>query len=123
MLSLPDSLKRLSEDASFRFVQWLSTCTEQRVARWQVCPHTMRTFIAGPHGPMLIQFVVNSAPQGPRSWRLFTITSSSGIELLRTTPPANAHADTPFVSAIDVLFLTVSNTHRLAMSTQEGLWI
>lgn len=112
MFGLPDSLRRLSEEASFHFVQWLTTRTQQRVAVWQVCPHRMSTFIAGPHGPMLIQFVVSSAPQDPHSWRLFTITSSSGIELLRATPTANVHTGPPLASAIDVLFLIVSNTPR-----------
>jgi len=105
MLGLPDSLKQLSEDASLHFVQWLITRTQQRFATWQLCPYRMRTFIAGPHGPMLIQFVVNSAPQA--RWRLFTITSSCGIELLRATPENAA-----FASAVDVLVLTISNTRR-----------
>lgn len=108
MLGLPDSLKRLSEDASLRFVQWLTSRTQQGVAQWQVWPHRMRTFIAGPNGPMLIQFVVDSAPQGPHTWRLFSITSSSGIELLRAAPPATVHAGTQLASAIDVLFQTAS---------------
>jgi len=113
MVGVPDCPKRLSEDASLHFVQGLTTRTRQHVARWQVCPHTMRTFIAGPHGPTLIHFVVDSAPpHGSHSWRLFALTSLSGIELLHAAPPANVHSGTPFASAIDRLFLTVSNTHR-----------
>ena len=108
MARLPDSLKPLSEDGSLHFVQWLTTCTRQHFARWQVCSDRMRTFIAGAHGPMLIQFVMNSAPQDTHNWRLFTITSPSGIELLHATRPANAQIGPLFASAIDVLFQTVS---------------
>jgi len=107
MLGRQDSLKGLSQDASLHFVQWLTTRTKQRFASWQVWHHGMRTFIAGPRGPMLVQFVGSSPPY---SWRLFTITSSSGIELLRATPPVNVHAVSLFTSAIDMLFLTISNT-------------
>jgi hypothetical protein len=107
---LPGSLKWLSEDASLHFVQWLTACAQQCFARWQVCPHTMRTFVAGPHGPMLIQFFVDSAPLGLQSWRLLTITSSSGVELFRDSAPANAKIGSRLASAIDMLFLAVSNT-------------
>lgn len=114
MLGLRDSLKSLSKDASLCFVQWLTRRTQQRLVRWQVCPHRMMTFIAGLHGPMLIQFAVNSAPQAPHSWHLFSITSSSGVELFRATPSASNPTQSPFVSAIDLLFLAISNVHRPA---------
>jgi len=57
---------------------------------------------------MLIQFVVNSAPGDLHNWRLFTITSSSGTELLHAKRPTNTQPGPPFSSAIDVLFRTVS---------------
>ena len=122
MIGIPDSLKRLSEDASLHFVQWLTTCTQKHVVRWQVCLHTMRTFIAGPHGPMLIQFVVDSAPHGSQSWHLLTFTSASGIELLRAAPPPTDQAYPSVASAIDLLFRTVSNTQlRSALSVVTSL--
>jgi hypothetical protein len=59
---------------------------------------------------MLLQFVVHSSPLGLQSWRLFTITSSSGVELFRAAPLATAQTGPRLASAIDVLFLTVFNS-------------
>jgi hypothetical protein len=112
MRGSPGPFKRLSEDATLDFVKWLTTRTQQRVATWQVCPCVMRTFIPGPHGPLLIQFAVDATLPRPRAWRLFTVTRAAGGELIRATPTTNRETAPPSACAIDALFFTICNTHR-----------
>lgn len=102
----PGSHQGTPEDTStLEFIKWLTTCTLKKSISWQKDSGLISATLKG---EMKAAFETYETTLGALTWRPFVIRTPEG-ELLRHTPLTATVENPPLVSAIDALFLAVTN--------------
>ena len=94
------------EDASpLDFIIWLTVRTSEGSISWKKQRDSISTTLKG---ETIAAFQTSETTMGALTWRLFVIRNPDG-QLLRHTPLTATMERPPLVSAIDALFLAITN--------------